>query len=241
MLELYYYTSPNCRKIVIALEELGLPYRIRWVDLAAGDQDQSEFRTVSPAGKVPALVVEEDDGPAFALFESAAILTYLADRTGRLLPPSGSSRYRTLAWLSWQVGSQGPMLGQATHFHSYARRSGIDAPYATERYRTEAQKCYAVMEEHLRVHPWFGPELSIADIALFPWTRTAKGQGVDLSAYPAVEAWSARMAERPSAKVKPTEDSVQGARAGRGYADRESQHHLFGAAFTGRAQKENDR
>jgi GST-like protein len=236
VIELYYYTSPNSRKVLIALEELELPYRICWVDLASGEQHDPAFRHVSPGGKVPAIVDREAEGAPLALFESAAILTYLADRTGRLLPTSGPDRYRTLAWLSWQIGFQGPMLGQATHFHSYTRASGIDAPYALERYVGEAKKCYEVMNVHLSEHAWFGPEFSIADIALFPWTRTAKGQGIDLSAYPAVAEWSQRISARPSARVKPTEDATRGQKAGRDYSDGKSQKNLFGDAFAGRAK-----
>lgn len=131
MLDFYYYKSPNGRKVLIALEELALPYRVRWLDLSKGEQYDPEHLKLSPGGKIPALV--DPDGPV-RLFESVVILTYLADKTGRLLAPGGEARYRTLSWLSWQVGAQGPMLGQAAHFVSHARSAGIEVPYAIERY-----------------------------------------------------------------------------------------------------------
>ncbi len=229
MLDLYYYKSPNGRKVLIALEELALPYRVHWVDLPKGEQHDPDYLTVSPGGKIPALV---DPECAVRIFESAAILLYLADKTGRLLAPTGEARYRTLSWLSWQVGAQGPMLGQAAHFVSHARSAGIDVPYAIERYLGEARRCYDVMNRHLADNRWFGPEFSIADIALFPWTRTAKGQGIDLSDYPQVAEWSDRIAQRPSAQVKPPEDAEKGQVAGKTYTDARSQEALFGAAFS---------
>jgi len=234
MLDFYYYKSPNGRKILIALEELALPYRVHWVDLSRGAQHDPAYLALSPGGKIPALV--DPDGPV-RLFESAAILIYLADKTGRLLAPDGEARYRTLSWLSWQVGAQGPMLGQAAHFVSHARGAGIEVPYAVERYVGEARRCYDVMNRHLAANEWFGPAFSIADIALFPWTRTARGQGIDLSDYPHVAAWSERIAQRPSAQVKPAEDAEKGRMAGKIYADAASQETLFGAAFANARKK----
>jgi GST-like protein len=227
MIDFYYYKSPNGRKVLIALEELGLPYRTQWVDISKGEQFRADYLNISPGGKIPAIV---DEAAGVALFESAAILIYLADVTGRLLPTSGPERYRTLAWLSWQVGSQGPMLGQAAHFFSHAPEAGISIPYATERYVGEAKRCYDVMNAHLVQNEWFGPEFSIADIALFPWTRTAKGHGINLDDYPHVKAWSERIAGRPAASVKPAVELARGTSAGR-YADAESRRNLFGDAF----------
>ena len=113
---------------------MGLPYRIHWVDIASGVQHAPDFRAISPGGKIPAIIDRSARGGEVTLFESAAILIYLADRTGRLLPKEGPARYRTLSWLSWQIGAQGPMLGQATHFFSHARNNGIDIPYAVNRH-----------------------------------------------------------------------------------------------------------
>jgi GST-like protein len=213
--------------VLIALEELGLPYRTQWVDISKGEQFQPEYLKLSPGGKIPAIA---DAAAGVALFESAAILIYLADITGRLLATSGPDRYRTLSWLSWQVGSQGPMLGQAAHFVSHAPAAGIKVPYATDRYVGEAKRCYAVMNAHLAQHEWFGPEFSIADIALFPWTRTAKGHGISLDDYPYVKAWSERIATRPAASVKPAVELARGTSAG-SYSDAESRKNLFGEAF----------
>ncbi len=231
MLDFYYYKSPNGRKILIALEELQLPYRIHWVDLTKGEQRAPNYRALSPGGKIPALV--DPEGPV-RLFESAAILIYLADKTGRLLAREGEARYRTMSWLSWQIGSQGPMLGQAAHFVSHAPGAGINIPYAIERYVGEARHCYDTMNRHLAENEWFGPEFSIADIALFPWTRTAKGHGIDLAEFPHVAKWSNRIAQRPSALVKPAEDVERGQKAGKVYADAESQEALFGTALSKR-------
>ena len=228
MLDFYYYKSPNGRKILIALEELALPYRVHWVDISKGEQHSEEYRMLSPGGKIPALV--DPDGPV-RLFESAAILIYLADKTGRLLATDAENRYRTIAWLSWQVGFQGPMLGQAAHFVSHARAAGIDVPYAVERYVGEARRCYETMDRHLSANEWFGREFSIADIALFPWTRTAKGHGIDLADFPHVASWSDRIAGRPSTQVKPAEDVEKGQAAGKLYADAASRKALFGSAF----------
>ena len=228
MLDFYYYKSPNGRKVLIALAELSLPYRVHWVDLSKGEQHEPGYLQLSPGGKIPALV--DPDAPV-RLFESAAILTYLADKTGRLLAPAGEARYRTLSWLSWQIGAQGPMLGQAAHFVSHARSAGIEVPYAIERYVAEARRCYDVMDRHLAVSNWFGPDFSIADIALFPWTRTAKGQGIDLKDYPHVAEWSDRIAQRPSAQVKPPEDAEKGQMAGKVYTDAKSREALFGASL----------
>lgn len=238
MFDFYYYKSPNGRKILIALEELSLPYRLHWVDLTSGQQHEPAFLALSPGGKIPALV--DPDGPV-RLFESAAILIYLADKTGRLLAAGGEARYRTLSWLAWQVGSQGPMLGQAAHFVSHARGAGIEVPYALERYVGEARRCYEAMNRHLETNEWFGPEYSIADIALFPWTRTAKGQGIDLSDYPEVAEWSDRIAKRRAALVKPPEDTEKGQMAGKAYVDATSQQALFGAAFSNARERTEGR
>jgi GST-like protein len=137
----------RCKRLrYSSLEELRLPYRIHWVDLAKGEQRAEDFLALSPGAKIPALF---DAECSVRLFESAAILIYLADKSGQLLAPSGEARYRTLSWLMWQVGSQGPMLGQAAHFVSHARNAGIEIPYAAERYVGEAKRCYDVMDRHL--------------------------------------------------------------------------------------------
>lgn len=228
MIDLHYYKSPNGRKVLIALEETGLPYQVHWVDIAAGDQHADAFRAISPAGKIPAIVDRGASQDRFALFESGAILIYLAEKSGRLLP-AGRQRYEVMSWLCWQVAQQGPMLGQAAHFHSHARANGVDVPYAVERYVGEARRCYEVMETRLAGREWIVDDFSIADIALFPWTRVAKGQGVDIAQFPNVKRWSDAIAARPSARVKPDIERERGDGAGRAYTDEKAKSALFGA------------
>jgi GSH-dependent disulfide-bond oxidoreductase len=203
VIDLYYYTSPNVRKVLIALEELGLPYQIRWTDIAAGEQFGAEYLKINPNGKVPAIV--DHDGPAgrpLPLFESGAILLYLAEKTGRLLPEDPQQRWEAICWVFWQVANQGPMAGQAAHFVSHAPRHGIEDAYATGRYLGETRRLYEVMDTRLARDDYLAGKFSIADIACFPWTRVASGHGVDVAGYPNVSAWMRRISERPSAKVR---------------------------------------
>lgn len=203
MIDLFYYVSPNARKIHMALEELGLAYEIRWVDITRGDQFEPEFLRVNPNGKIPAIVDHDGPGGALALFESAAILLYLAEKTGRLLPADPGARWEAICWTVWQVANQGPGLGQATHFHTYAPDNGYTDAYAQERFGREARRVYQVLEDRLRDREYLaGGEFSIADIACFPWTRLGKGQGIALADYPAVAEWSERISARPSARAK---------------------------------------
>ena len=204
MIDLYYYTSPNVRKVLIALEELGLPYTIKWTDIGAGDQFEPEYLEINPNGKVPAIVDHDGPGGApLALFESAAILLYLAEKTGRLLPEDPARRWEAICWTVWQVANHGPMAGQAAHFVSHAPKHGIDDTYATGRYVGEARRLYDVMETRLASDDYLAGEFSIADIACYPWARVAAGHGVDIAAeFPAVAAWMARIGERPSTKVR---------------------------------------
>lgn len=204
MIDLYGFLGPNARKIVIALEELGLPYRVIWVDITRGEQFARSFTALNPNAKVPALV--DHDGPGGArivLFESAAILLYLAEKAGRLLPIDPARRWTAVSWLAWQVANQGPMSGQAAHFAVYAPQQGIDDGYARDRYLREVRRLYRLLDERLTGREYLADELSVADIACFPWVRTVHGLGLDLPAdYPAVAAWSARLAARPSTRVK---------------------------------------
>jgi GST-like protein len=205
VIDLYYYTSPNVRKVLIALEELGLPYEVRWTDITAGEQFSDEYLQVNPNGKVPAIV--DHDGPgghSIALFESAAILFYLAEKTGRLLPADPARRWEAICWTTWQVANQGPMAGQAAHFTNYARQQGIDDDYATGRYVGEVRRLYGVLDKRLGDAEYLaGDEFSIADIACFPWTRVAAGHGVDIKAgFPNVTRWMSAIGQRPSAKVR---------------------------------------
>ena len=231
MIDFYYYTSPNARKVLIMLEETGRPYRVNWVDITAGEQFAPAYLAISPNNKVPAIV--DHDGPEakpVALFESGAILLYLAEKTGRLLPAGARERYEVITWLFWQTASQGPLLGQAAHFISHARQRGIQDDYAVERYRNEAMRLYDVLESRLEGRDHICGDYSIADIATFPWVRVAKGQGVDLDRYPNVARWSETMAARPSARKKLDRDGATTAAAATKYYDDETWRILFGSS-----------
>lgn len=225
---LHGYTSPNARKVQIMLDEVGLPYTVRWVDISAGEQHSAAYRAINPNGKIPA--IEDPHGPdgrAITLFESGAILLYLAEKSGQLLPADPVLRWQAIQWLFWQMAGQGPMLGQAAHFVSHARKRGIDDDYATARYQGEARRLYAVLDERLRGREFIvGEALTIADIACFPWVRVAAGQGVDLGDFPEVKRWSDALARRPSARRRL--EAPQEASRKREYSDDASWNALFG-------------
>jgi GST-like protein len=196
MIELYSWPTPNGHKVHIMLEECGLPYKVHAVDIGAGDQFRPEFLKISPNNKIPALVDPDGpDGKPIALFESGAILVYLAGKTGRFLPASVRGRYVALQWLMFQMGGVGPMLGQAHHFRLYAPEK-ID--YAINRYTNEAKRLYGVMDRRLADAKFFAGEYSIADIAIFPWTRSHANQGVDLAEFPNVKRWYETVDARPA-------------------------------------------
>ncbi len=227
MIDFFYYVSPNGRKVLIALEEMELDYTIRWTDISRGDQHTPEFRAINPNGKIPAIV--DHDGPGgepLPLFESGAILEYLADKTGRLLPTDPAKAWQARAWVHWQVANQGPMAGQAAHFLQYARDRGVDDSYARDRYTRQAAITYEVLDAHLEGREYLVDEYSIADIMCFPWTRVARGHGVDLDDYPNVKAWSERIKARPAAKVQVEDQRDETARAF-AYTD-EQWRQLFG-------------
>jgi GST-like protein len=196
MIDLYTWPTPNGHKIHIALEELGLPYNVHPVDIGEGDQFKPEFLKISPNNRIPAIV--DQDGPKgrpLALFESGAILIYLAEKTGRLLAAKGNARYIAVQWLMFQMGGIGPMLGQAHHFRSYAPEK---IPYAIERYTNEAKRLYGVADRRLGEVEYLAGEYGIADIAAFPWLRYWEKQGVTLSDYPNVARWLAAIEKRPA-------------------------------------------
>jgi len=197
MITLYTWGTPNGRKISIALEELGLAYEARKVDITHGEQFATDFLAISPNNKIPALT--DDDGPGGApisLFESGAILIYLAEKTGRLLPTEPRARYETLQWLMVQMASVGPMLGQVHHFLRYAPEK---IPYAIERYNKEAERLYGVLDTRLANHEWLaGGQYSIADIATYPWIARHEWQGVDLARFPHVKRWFDTITARPA-------------------------------------------
>jgi GSH-dependent disulfide-bond oxidoreductase len=197
MIEVYSWATPNGHKVHIMLEECGLPYRVHPVDIGAGQQFDPDFLTISPNNKIPAIVDSDGpDGEPISLFESGAILLYLAGKTGRFLPTSTRGRYEVLQWLMFQMGGVGPMLGQAHHFRIYAPEK-ID--YAVNRYTNEAKRLYGVMDKQLAKQKYMaGPEYSVADIAIFPWLRSWKNQGIDWNDYPHLKGWFDEIAARPA-------------------------------------------
>lgn len=196
MIDLYSWPTPNGHKVHIMLEECGLPYDVHAVDIGAGDQFDPEFLKISPNNKIPAIVDSDGpDGKPIALFESGAILIYLAAKTGRFLPADVRDKYVALQWLMFQMGGVGPMLGQAHHFRLYAPQK---IEYAIDRYTNEAKRLYGVMDRRLAEVPYFAGEYSIADIAIFPWTRSPERQGVDLADYPNFKRWYDAVAARPA-------------------------------------------
>ena len=225
MIEVYSWPTPNGHKVHIMLEECALPWRVHGIDIGAGDQFQPEFLAISPNNKVPAIVDPDGpDGQPLALFESGAILLYLAGKTGRFLPADTRGRYEVLQWLMFQMAGVGPMLGQAHHFRIYAPEK---VPYAIERYTREAQRLYGVMDKRLAASPWIaGDAYTIADIAIFPWLRSWQNQGIDWADFPHVKAWFDRIAERPAVQrgVQVLADRR------RALTDDKAREALFGAA-----------
>ncbi len=197
MLEVYSWATPNGHKVHIMLEECGLPYHVHGVDIGKGEQFEPEFLRISPNNKIPAL--RDPDGPdakPITLFESGAILLYLAGKTGRFLPDSVSGKYEVLQWLMFQMGSVGPMLGQAHHFRIYAPQK-ID--YAIERYTNEARRLYTVINKRLAHSPYIGAsEYSIADMAVWPWLRSWRNQGVEMADFPHLKGWFDEIDKRPA-------------------------------------------
>jgi GST-like protein len=196
MIDLYAWPTPNGYKISIFLEEVGLPYRVIPVDIQKGDQFQSEFLKISPNNKMPAIVDSEGpDGKPFSLFESGAILMYLAEKTGKLMPRDTAGKYRVVEWLMFQMGGVGPMLGQAHHFRQYAPDK---IPYAVDRYTNEAARLYNVIDKRLGQVEYLAGDYSIADIATFPWLRSYERQGQRLEDYPNLKRWFEKIDARPA-------------------------------------------
>ena len=197
MIEVYSWATPNGHKVHIMLEECGLPYRVIPVDIGAGDQFKPEFLRISPNNKIPA--INDPDGPDGApmtMFESGAILLYLASKTGQFLPTGTRARFEVLEWLMFQMGGVGPMLGQAHHFRIYAPEK---IEYAVNRYTNEARRLYGVMNTRLAKSKYIaGPQYTIADMSIFPWLRSWKNQGIDWVDYPHLKGWFDEIAARPA-------------------------------------------
>jgi GSH-dependent disulfide-bond oxidoreductase len=197
MIDLYYWTTPNGHKITIFLEEAGLPYRLVPVNIGKGEQFAPAFLKISPSNKIPAIVdhAPVDGGAPISVFESGAILLYLADKIGRFIPRGLRERVDVLQWLFWQVGGLGPMAGQNHHFRLYAPER---IPYATKRYIQETSRLYAVLDRHLGEREFIAGDYSIADIACYPWIVPYERQDQRLEDYPDLARWFRRVAERPA-------------------------------------------
>jgi len=192
MIDLYTWTTPNGRKVSIALEELGLPYTSHAIDITKNEQFAPDFLKISPNNRIPA-IIDRDNG--LSLFESGAILIYLGDKTGKLLPKDGEKRYRVIEWLMWQMGGVGPFIGQAHHF---LRQNPGKAPYAEERYHKEALRLYGVLDRRLEGRDFVAGDYSIADIAIWPWISRFEWHKVDLNQFANVKRWYVSIAKRPA-------------------------------------------
>lgn len=199
MIDLYFSDTPNGLKLKLCLEELALPYRVLPVALSKGEQYQPAFLQISPNNKIPALVdhAPPDGGPAITLFESGAMLWYLAERAGRLLPTALRSRLLVKQWVFWQVAGLGPMAGQAGHFLRYAPEP---VPYAIERYTRETARLYGVLDRQLAGREFIAGDFSIADIACYPWIVPHQGHRQDIAAFPHLQRWFASIAARPATR-----------------------------------------
>jgi GST-like protein len=196
MIDLYYWPTPNGWKVSILLEELGLPYRVKPVDILAGDQFDPEFLAISPNNKIPAIV--DPDGPngePFSLFESGAILLYLAEKTDRFFAETTRGKYEVVEWLMFQMGGVGPMFGQANHFNRYAPEP---VPYGIERYNNEMARLMGVMDRRLESRDWFAGDYSIADMALFGWAADSAADDAVRVPYPNLDRWYRTMQARPA-------------------------------------------
>ncbi|MGD1823943.1 Glutathione S-transferase [Chromobacterium violaceum] len=200
MIDLHYWTTPNGHKITLFLEEAGLPYHIVPVNISAGDQFQPDFLRIAPNNRIPAIVdhAPQDGGEPISLFESGAILLYLADKTGRFIPQDLRGRNEALQWLFWQMGGLGPMAGQNHHFSQYAPEK---LPYAIDRYVRETARLYRVLDTHLSDgRDFIAGDYSIADMACYPWIVPHQRQQQNLDDFPSLKRWFERIAERPAVK-----------------------------------------
>ncbi|WP_432784338.1 Disulfide-bond oxidoreductase YfcG [Oligella sp. MSHR50489EDL] len=198
MIDFYYWTTPNGHKVTLFLEEAGLEYTVRPINIGKGDQFDPDFLKIAPNNRIPAIVDHDPigGGVSLAIFESGAILEYLADKTGLFLAKSGPKRYQALQWLYWQMGGFGPMLGQNHHFNLYADEK---IPYAINRYVNESRRLYGVLNQQLAGKNFIiGDDYTIADMACYPWALYAERQDVDLNDYPHIQAWIKRIADRPA-------------------------------------------
>lgn len=227
MIDLYYWPTPNGKKITILLEELEVPYRVLPVNIGRGEQFQPAFLAISPNNRIPAIVDDTpaDGGPPVSVFESGAILVYLAEKHGRFLPTEVRPRVEVMQWLMWQMGGLGPMLGQNHHFRIYAPEP---VPYAQERYLKETLRLYGVLDRRLADRPFLAGEYSIADMAALPWVVAYKRQGVDLVDFLHVRRWFDTLRARPAVSR-----GLDVAAEHTAPLDDEAKRHLFGFAPKG--------
>ncbi len=197
MIDLHYWPTPNGHKITIALEEMWLPYTIHRVDIGKGDQFKPEFLQIAPNNRMPAIVdhAPNDGGAPIDIFESGAILQYLAEKTGTFLPADVRARFETLKWLYWQMGGLGPMAGQSNHFNIYAKEK---IPYAMERYAKETQRLFGVLNKRLADRGFVAGAYSIADMASYPWTQAFTNHNINIDDFPHLKRWQAEIAARPA-------------------------------------------
>jgi GSH-dependent disulfide-bond oxidoreductase len=192
MIDLYTWSTPNGRKVSIALEEMGLAYKAITIDIGKDEQFKPEFLKISPNNRIPAIVDHEN---GMTLFESGAILMYLAEKTGKLWPTESKAHWQTMQWLMWQMGGVGPMLGQVHHFVKY---NAGKAPYAEERYTKEAKRLYGVLDKQLAQQEYVAGDYSIADMSIWPWISRFEWQQMDLTLFPNVKRWYTAIAKRPA-------------------------------------------
>lgn len=233
MIELYYWPTPNGHKITLLLEETGLPYTIRPVNIGRGEQFAPDFLRIAPNNRMPAIVDTEpaDGGAPLSVFESGAILEYLADKTGRFLPRPPRERFEVLQWLYWQMGGLGPMLGQNHHFNRYAPEK---IPYAITRYVNETRRLYGVLDKRLTGRAFIaGDDYSIADMAAYPWIVPHERQGMDLADFPQLKAWFDRIGAREATRrAYAIADTIEGKVDLA--SDAEARRHMFGLGATAR-------
>lgn len=197
MIDLYYWPTPNGHKVTIMLEETGLPYQLIPVNIQAGEQFAADFLKIAPNNRMPALVDHDPigGGEPISVFESGAMLEYLADKTGQFLPKVPQERYAVLQWLHWQMGGVGPMFGQAFHFTTYAPEK---IEYAIQRYTKEVERLLGVLDDELEIRPFIAGAYSIADMAIFPWVMPASRLGQDMTDFPHVQRWVDALNQRPA-------------------------------------------
>jgi GST-like protein len=227
MIELYYWPTPNGHKITLFLEESGLPYTIKPVNIGKGEQFEPAFLKISPNNRMPAIVdtAPADSGAAISMFESGAILQYLAEKTGRFLPADLRGRTTVMEWLFWQVGGLGPMLGQNHHFNRYAPEK---IPYAIDRYVRETRRLYGVLDKRLEGRAFIaGEDYTIADMAAYPWTVSYTDQGMSIDDFPHFKRWFEHIRDREATRrAYALGDTIKGRVDLR--TDEEARHHLFG-------------